>query len=458
MNLNGNQFNLFHTRHINHSIHEQFDRYLNIQIPPYQAVQQVFQELNKINEIIQLVIKIRKDIIYTQYKESNTNDTCSMFGTYQNLQNYLGKYFEIEMKPQYRKYQLTKYGIIDLLVFSFLHKSRSFHRVITKGIAPQISCLYSWYQEFIAEFEINNNIDPNYLPRKEKRVQIQKNKQQKSNPELIESIKDDKLIIFKDLIENGASIYTVSLRDKEKMLVPHLVCAFARLNYAQYLQSKNVDWECEDDDRMTAFIQYAIRSESKEMIEYLLNLKIELHFIMLVHQDNYVIIRFLVERGANINARTALGRTPFSKASFLGLYNVIEFLLQQPNIDFNYADKQGRNALHNAVGTWCYDSPLIAQLLLEHGMDVEAKDKDENTPLHVAASSEALSSIPVLIAFGCDINRRNKWGETALIIAAKFNHHETAKLLIQNEADYFFENEGYTAMEIAAKNDQFEIK
>jgi len=40
------------------------------------------------------------------------------------------------------------------------------------------------------------------------------------------------------------------------------------------------------------------------------------------------IIRFLVEKGANINAKTALGRTPFSKASFLGLYNVVEFLLQ----------------------------------------------------------------------------------------------------------------------------------
>lgn len=91
-------------------------------------------------------------------------------------------------------------------------------------------------------------------------------------------------------------------------------------------------------------------------------------------------------------------------------------------------------------------------MLLEHGMDVEAEDKDRNTPLHVAASSEALSSIPVLIAFGCDINRRNKWGETALMIAAKFNHHETAKLLVEYQCDYLIVNEGYTAMEVAAKN------
>lgn len=37
----------------------------------------------------------------------------------------------------------------------------------------------------------------------------------------------------------------------------------------------NVDWECEDDDRMTPLF-YAIRSESKEMIEYLINLKVNL--------------------------------------------------------------------------------------------------------------------------------------------------------------------------------------
>lgn len=45
------------------------------------------------------------------------------------------------------------------------------------------------------------------------------------------------------------------------MMVPHLVSVFARMNFAAYLQSLNVDWECEDGDRMTPLF-YAIRSES----------------------------------------------------------------------------------------------------------------------------------------------------------------------------------------------------
>lgn len=63
------------------------------------------------------------------------------------------------------------------------------------------------------------------------------------------------------MLSNGASLYTISLRDKEKMMVPHLVCVFARMNFAEYLQTLNVDWECEDGDRMTPLF-YAIRSES----------------------------------------------------------------------------------------------------------------------------------------------------------------------------------------------------
>lgn len=38
------------------------------------------------------------------------------------------------------------------------------------------------------------------------------------------------------------------------------------------------------------------------------------------------------------------------------------------------------------------------------------------------------------------------------MIAAKFNHLETVKLLLDRGADINLLNEGYTAMEIAAKN------
>lgn len=226
---------------------------------------------------------------------------------------------------------------------------------------------------------------------------------------------------------------------------------------------------------------YAIRSNNQEVIKFLLDvLKVNLE-----HQDiqnrtpfyyacslgDLPLVKMLYQYGANINALTSLKRTPFSKSSFLGLFSIVQFLLTLPELDMNRGDSQGRNALHNAafgprggrdgkkIGTWDRDSPEITQLLLEHGMDVEGQDKDNNSPLHVAASSEALDSIPVLIAFGGDLNRQNKWGETPLMVAAKFGHIETAKLFVESYgADLLAENkEGHNAFEVSAKNNQLEI-
>lgn len=52
---------------------------------------------------------------------------------------------------------------------------------------------------------------------------------------MIETIRDDKFERFKELLSNGASLYTINLRERDKMMVPHLVCAYARMNFAEYL-------------------------------------------------------------------------------------------------------------------------------------------------------------------------------------------------------------------------------
>lgn len=86
-------------------------------------------------------------------------------------------------------------------------------------------------------------------------------------------------------------------------------------------------------------------------------------------------------------------------------------------------------------------------------MNPESNDKDDNKPLHVAASSEALDSIPVLVAFGAKVDSLNKWGETPLMVAAKFGHIDTIRLLVEHYgADCMHESpEGLSMLEIAAR-------
>lgn len=75
--------------------------------------------------------------------------------------------------------------------------------------------------------------------------------------------------------------------------------------------------------------------------------------------------------------------------------NVAELLLQH-NADIEARDKDNRTPLHSAT----YGKSVeVAKLLLQHGANNEAKDKDNRTPLQVARSalrnSEAAMSLVV---------------------------------------------------------------
>ncbi len=72
--------------------------------------------------------------------------------------------------------------------------------------------------------------------------------------------------------------------------------------------------------------------------------------------------------------------------------------------------------------------------LLKLGGEVNAKDKEENTALHIASHGGHTEIVLVLIGKGADIDAKNKWGETALHWASRRGHTATALELIKNKA------------------------
>lgn len=55
-------------------------------------------------------------------------------------------------------------------------------------------------------------------------------------------------------------------------------------------------------------------------------------------------------------------------------------------------------------------------------MEVDIPDEQQCTPLHVAASSAALDSIRMLLAYGASLKAQNNYEETPIMTAAKFGH------------------------------------
>src|SRR6188508_1942486 len=89
------------------------------------------------------------------------------------------------------------------------------------------------------------------------------------------------------------------------------------------------------------------------------------------------VVRLLIAKGADLNARDWAGRTPLFAAAEYDL-EMTKALLDA-GADANARTSDGYNPLH-MVG-----NAAIAKLLLDHGADVNAKDKWEpRTPLHFA--------------------------------------------------------------------------
>lgn len=96
------------------------------------------------------------------------------------------------------------------------------------------------------------------------------------------------------------------------------------------------------------------------------------------------------------------------------------------------------------------------KLLLEHGAKVDARNVDNQTPLHLACLSQCVETVEILIKYRADVNAIYKDGRSALhaAIVKESKCFECAKLLLKagvnvNKPDAY----GYTPLHIAALNE-----
>ena len=129
-----------------------------------------------------------------------------------------------------------------------------------------------------------------------------------------------------------------------------------------------------------------------------------------------------------------LGTTELHAAA--GASGVVEVeVLLKAGADVNAKDKDGDTPLHAAAGD--NSSPAVLEVLLKAGADVNAKDADGNTPLHGAAFNNSSPEVlEVLLKAGADVNAKDTIGRTPLHAAA-FNNPSPAvlELLLKAGAD-----------------------
>ncbi|KAH7125067.1 hypothetical protein B0J13DRAFT_589089 [Dactylonectria estremocensis] len=123
------------------------------------------------------------------------------------------------------------------------------------------------------------------------------------------------------------------------------------------------------------------------------------------YYGHHVIVKLLLKKGANVEAKGEYGRTPLS---------------------------------------WAVGNVRTAsvKLLLEKGADVEAKDEYGRTPLWWAAKNESEASVKLLLERGADFEAKDsEYGQTPLSWAAENGHGAIVRLLLEKGADVECEDE-----------------
>jgi ankyrin repeat protein len=139
-------------------------------------------------------------------------------------------------------------------------------------------------------------------------------------------------------------------------------------------------------------------------------------------------IHYLVEHGANVRAVDANGETPLHNIVCTARIEAVRYLIDQ-GADVHAVTADGRNILHAACGapivTELQSLSHILELILDRGVEVNARDATGSTALHIlydqcyrfhCCSPEAFN---LLLRRGADRSITNHKGENVLELVQK---------------------------------------
>ena len=166
-------------------------------------------------------------------------------------------------------------------------------------------------------------------------------------------------------------------------------------------------------------------------------------------------IGYLLEHGADINARSGDGYTLLISAVRFGFDKVATYLIEH-KADINLADASHWTAVMYAA--WNDDADMV-RLLAKHGAKLDTSDADGMNALSIATQNSKVKSAAVLIEAGADVNHvAGSGGYTPLMLASTAGSLETVDLLLKHGAKVNARNSGgITALMIVAANNQPKI-
>ena len=164
-----------------------------------------------------------------------------------------------------------------------------------------------------------------------------------------------------------------------------------------------------------------------------------------------------------MNNANDVGWTALHFAARMSQFDIFTYLLEN-GAELCLKDKHGQTILHLAAKL---GSLKICKLIVEghEGIDINSRDVDGETPIHVAFGKDKLEVVKFLFYNGGDLNSRvssranGGWrdGDTPLHTAARKCHTEIVKFILVNVVDKNPVNvKGKTPLSMAANTGHLE--
>ncbi|KAI9867970.1 MAG: hypothetical protein M1813_007792 [Trichoglossum hirsutum] len=178
------------------------------------------------------------------------------------------------------------------------------------------------------------------------------------------------------------------------------------------------------------FSQSEYREKSVYVLQERLTRKNQSPLLRAAENGHEVVVKLLLEKGAQLESKDKNGQTPLSYAARSGHEAVVKLLLEK-GAQLESKDQDSQTPL-----SWAAENghEAVVKLLLEKGAQLESKDKYDQTPLLYAAENGHEAVVKLLLEKSAQLESKNKDDQTSLLYAAQSGHEAVVKLLLEKGA------------------------
>ena len=263
---------------------------------------------------------------------------------------------------------------------------------------------------------------------------------EEGNTPLHIAIKNNREEVIELLLAQGVDIHKHNNTGSTPL---HLAVKESDLQTVRMLLSQGADMHIPDDQGFFP-IHIAVENRNVDMIKLLMeygeSLSSDSDGIQPIHvaiqskNEGYSeFIKFLLNNGADINAKNHSGETPLHMAVKTGSMERIDFLLDN-GADIRAKDNRKNTPLHHLMNSDNEDKLWILDLFIQYKADLNAVNSDLETPLHIVAKKGTTNLASMLLIRGAYPDWGNPGEPNSLSpidIASANNNWDIVKVIMQ---------------------------